>query len=56
VAGVHGSPSAARNALLGAVVDYLAASYMDASSSWLWLLVVGLSWLAYQLDPDPQRR
>lgn len=45
-----------RNALLGAAVGYLIAWYMQASTSWLWLLVLGIGWLAFQSEPDPQRR
>jgi 5-methylcytosine-specific restriction endonuclease McrA len=44
------------HALLGAVIGYLAGAYVGASSFWQWLLVLGLAWIAYQLEPDPQRR
>jgi hypothetical protein len=43
------------NAFLGALIGYLAGSYVNLSS-WMWLLVMGLAWLAYQVEPDPQRR
>jgi 5-methylcytosine-specific restriction endonuclease McrA len=46
----------ARNALLGAAVGYVIGSYVDATSLWLWLLVLGLTWLLYQREPDPHLR
>ncbi len=43
-----------RNALLGAVLAYLAAGYLEISPFWFWALVG--AWLAYQIEPDPLRR
>jgi hypothetical protein len=43
-----------RNALLGAVIAYLAVRYLQASPSWLWVLAG--AWLGHQIEPDPQRR
>lgn len=43
------------NAFLGALIGYLAGSYVNVSSAWLWILALGLAWLAYRLEPDPQR-
>jgi hypothetical protein len=45
-----------QNTLLCAVLGYLVGCYLHVSSSWLWLLVIGLAWLGHQLEPDPQRR
>lgn len=46
----------ARNALLGAILGYLAGQYWDAWSSWALFLVLACVWLAYRIEPDPQRR
>jgi hypothetical protein len=45
----------ARNTLLGVVLGYLVGQYWDASSSWTWFLVLACAWLAYRIEPDPQR-
>jgi hypothetical protein len=45
-----------RNALLGALVAYVVSDYLNASSSWVWLLVLVCAWIGYRIEPDPQRR
>ena len=42
--------------LLGGLVAYLVGDSLHALSSWLWFLVIVCAWLAYRIEPDPQRR